>query len=126
MSTTALRPPIPLVMATALVVLEGLVMGALTVAELVSVDSSRLSVGLTTAAFFALVTAALLWCAWGLVRRETWARGPLVMAQLIQLGMAYSLFDAAAPWLSVALAVVALLVVVGILHPASVRAMEEG
>src|SRR5690554_29135 len=113
MPTTRTRAPLPLVLAAGLVLLEALVMGVLTVAELVATDSSRLSVGLTTAAFFALVAAGLLVCARGLLRRETWARGPVVMTQLIQLGMAYSLFDPQSPWLGVALVVVALVVVGG-------------
>jgi hypothetical protein len=47
-----------------------------------------------------------------------------VLAQLIQLGLAWNFRAAPTTWLAVVLAVVALVVLVGIFHPASIRALE--
>ena len=46
--------------------------------------------GVTTAVFFAVYGAALLLCAWSVHRGQSWARSPIVLAQLIQLGLAWS------------------------------------
>ena len=71
-----------------------LVLLLLAALETASVDSERLSLGVSTAIFFALTGAAVLGCAWGLLRLASWARGPLLLAQLIALGLAWNLKDA--------------------------------
>jgi hypothetical protein len=116
--------PPPLVVAASLAALEALVLAALGVLELASLSSIRLTMGLTASAFFLAAAAGLGWCAWSLWRVRRWARGPVVMAQLIQLGLAWNLWTGSARALSAGLAVVALLVVVGLVHPASTRVLE--
>jgi hypothetical protein len=81
--------------------------------------------GITTAAFFLVAGAALGWCAWALWNVRRWARGPVVMAQLIQLGLAWNLWAGTTKPLSIGLAVVALVVIAGLLHPASTRVLEH-
>ncbi len=81
--------------------------------------------GLTTAVFFAVYGAGLLLCAWQLTRRQSWARSPVVLAQLIQLGLAWNFRGGDTTWLAVGLAVVALVVVAGIFHPDSLGALED-
>lgn len=125
MEPVAERTPGPLVVASGLVALEAAVMAVLTVLELAAVTSGRVMLGLTTALFFALSTAALAWCAWGLWRLRSWARGPVMMVQLLLLGMAYSVYDRDVWWVSALLVVVALGAAVSILHPASLAAMSE-
>ncbi len=123
-SSAAPSLPVPLVMALVLTGLEGVVMLGLAAVELFSLDLGRLAMGLTTTAFFVGYGVGLLWCAYGVWQRETWGRSPVVLAQLIQLGVAWSWFGGT-PGLSVALAVVAVLVLVGIFVPSSLRALEE-
>jgi hypothetical protein len=48
-----------------------------------------------------------------------------VLAQLIQLGIAWSFRGGDTTLVAVALAVVALVVVVGLLHPASIDALDD-
>ncbi|MEO6510670.1 MAG: hypothetical protein ABIO16_06750 [Nocardioides sp.] len=115
--------PPPLVVAASLVAVEGLVIGVLGLVELVNLSSGRLTMGVTTAVFFAAYAAGLIFCAWQLSRCEPWARSPLVLAQLIQLGIAWNFRDV--PVVALALAVVAVVVLAGLFHPASMRALER-
>ena len=117
--------PPPLVVAASLAALEAFVLAALGVLELASLRSARLTMGVTTAAFFLAAAAGLAWCAWSLWRVRRWARGPVVMAQLIQLGLAWNLWAGSTKPVSAGLAVVALVVIVGLLHPASTEVLEE-
>jgi hypothetical protein len=109
--------------AASLVAVEGLVIGALGVVELVHLSSGRLTMGVTTAVFFAAYAAGMLFCAWQLNRCAPWARSPLVLAQLIQLGIAWNFKDT--PAVAVVLAAVALVVLVGLFHPASMKALDR-
>ena len=124
---TVRRPanPAPLVVATSLVAVEGLLLLGYAVLELASVSADRATVALTTAVFFAAYGALLLGCAWALTRGRSWARSPVVLAQLIQLGLAWSFRGDGTTWVAVALAVVALVVLVGLLNPVSVDALAE-
>ena len=113
-------------MAASLVAVEGLIMLGYAVLELASLDSDRVAMGLTTAAFFALYGAGLVLCAWTVTRGRSWARSPIVLAQLIQLGVAWSFRGGDTTLVAVAIAVVAVVVLVGILHPASIDALDNG
>ena len=117
--------PPPLVVAASLAALEAFVLASLGVLELASLRSTRLTMGVTTAAFFLAAAAGLAWCAWSLWKVRRWARGPVVMAQLIQLGLAWNLWAGSTKPLSVGLAAVALVVIVGLVHPASTQVLEE-
>ena len=117
--------PAPLTVAASLVAVEGGLVVLLAVAELASLSSARLTMGLTTAVFFVVYGAALLGCALLLVRRVSFGRSPALLAQLIQLGVAWSFRGGATTWLAVVLALVALVVIAGLLHPASMDALAE-
>jgi hypothetical protein len=117
--------PAPLVVAASLVAVEGLVLLLLAVLELASLSSQRLTMGVTTTGFFAVYGGALLLLAWSVHRGRSWARSPIVLAQLIQLGLAWSFRGGDTTLVAVALAVVALIVVVGLLHPASIDALAD-
>ncbi|WP_344156720.1 hypothetical protein [Nocardioides koreensis] len=125
MSPQSTATPAPLVVAASLVAIEGLLMIVLAVLELASLSSERVSLGLTTAGFFVVYGVGLALCAWALSRCRSWARSPVVLAQLIWLGMAWSLRGGDGPWASVALAVVAVVVLAGVLHPASIDALSD-
>jgi hypothetical protein len=117
--------PPPLVVAAALTAVEAFVLAGLGVLEVANLNSSRLTMGVTTAAFFLGAAAALAWCAWALRAVRRWARGPVVMSQLILLGLAWNLWAGATKPLSAGLAVVGLVVIAGLVHPASTRVLES-
>ncbi len=117
----AAERPAPVVVAASLAALEGAALLVLAVLEAASVDSARLSLGVSTAVFFALVGTAVLGCAWGLARLAGWARGPLLLTQLIALGLAWNVKDA--PLVALLLLVAALVALAGMLHPDTMRAL---
>ena len=115
----------PLTVAASLVAVEGAVVVLLAVAELASLSAVRLTMGLTTSVFFVVYGAGLLLCGLMLHRRVSWARSPAVLAQLIQLGLAWSFRGDPTTLVAVGLAVVAVVVLAGIFHPASLEALSE-
>ncbi|MEI5674771.1 MULTISPECIES: hypothetical protein [unclassified Nocardioides] len=117
--------PRPLLAAALLAALEALALLVSAVLELVNVSGVRVTMGLTTALFFLVYGAALGLCAWGLTRLALWSRAPVVLAQLIQLGVAWSFRGGETTAVSVVLAVVAVAVLVGIFHPASTAALVD-
>jgi hypothetical protein len=64
---------------------------------------------------FTLMGAGLLLVARGIVRRRRWARAPAVTWEVICLPVAYGLFQSGRWYVGLPLAVVALLVLVGVL-----------
>ncbi len=81
--------------------------------------------GLSTTVFFLGYAAALAWCAWSLIRLRSWARSPVVLAQLIQLGVAWSFRGGSTTWVAAALAVAGFVVLVGVFSPPSLAAVAE-
>jgi hypothetical protein len=55
----------------------------------------------------------------GVFLGRRWSRGPAVATQLILLPIAWSFRGGVTTWVSVALAVVAIVVLIGVLHPRS-------
>ncbi|MDN4174278.1 hypothetical protein QWY28_15040 [Nocardioides sp. SOB77] len=117
--------PVPLTVATALVAAEGAVLALLAVAELVHLTPGRVTMNVTTTGFFLLCGAALLLCAAGLRRHATWSRSPSVLAQLITLGVAWSFRGGDTTLLALGLALVAAVVLVGLLHPSSTAVLVD-
>ena len=117
--------PAPLVVAASLVAVEGALLVMYAVLELGSLSGQRLTMGLTTAVFFAAYGGGLLFCTWHLTRGQAWARGPVLMAQLIQLGVAWSFWGEGTTWVSICLGLVALLTLAGLLHPESMRTLNR-
>ena len=74
-------------MAAVVVGVEGATVFALGVAELLRIDTGRAVVGVTTGVFFLGYAAGLAAAAVGLSRLRSWSRAPIVLAQLIQLGV---------------------------------------
>jgi hypothetical protein len=118
---TPSRVPTPLLVAAAVVALQGIGLVVLAVVGLVDLVPSRIEVGVSVSVFFAVYGAALLACAWALVGRRGWARGPVMLTQLIQLGLAWNTRDD--PLLSVPLAVTALVALVAMVQPSSIQAL---
>lgn len=112
--------PVPLVAALVVAGLEALVLLVYAVLEAFSLSGGRLTMGITTAGFFAAAGVALAACVLAVLRRSSWGRSPLVLAQLITLGLAWSFRGGGTTWVSLALAVAAGVVLVGLLHPRSI------
>jgi peptidoglycan/LPS O-acetylase OafA/YrhL len=118
--------PRPLTVAALVVLLEAVCFFGLAVVQAVTFDSTRSALGWTTIAFFALWGLMLAVGGMALRRSRSWARSPIVMAQLVQLGLAYNFAtdahsdrtDHIVAWL---LAAVTLVVLVGIFHPRSIN-----
>ena len=117
--------PSPLVVAASLAGLEGVLLLGYGVAELVSLSGQRLTMGLTTGVFFIVYGAVLTWCAWSVTWGKSWARSPIVFAQLIQLGVAFSFWGGQTTVVAVVLVVAAAVTVVGLLHPRSVGYLAD-
>jgi hypothetical protein len=113
------------VVAASVVGLETLLLVLFGLAELRSLDSTRATMGITTTMFFVVYGLGLGYCAWRLWRRESWARAPIVLAQLIQLGVAWSFRGGGTTVAAIGLALLALLACAGIFHPASLRALAH-
>ena len=120
----ARRTPTPLALATGLVLVEAVVLAGFGIAEVFWLSSSRLTMGVTTALFFVAYGVGLGWCAWKLRQLESWARAPIVLAQLIQLPVAWGFRGGSTTAVAVVLIVAALAVLAGVFHPASLRAVE--
>jgi hypothetical protein len=118
--------PAPLVVAAGLTLVEGLLTAMYGVGEAVHITSERLVMGVTTAAFFLAYGVALGVCSWAVSRLRTWARGPVLLTQLIWLGLAWNFRDPDTLPVAVGLAVPAVVVLVGMLLPSSVDALENG
>ncbi len=117
--------PAPLVVAAALAGVEGLLLLVFGVTEMASLDSDRLTMGVTVSVFFVGFGALLLLSAWGLSRVQPWARGPVLIAQLIQLGLAWNFRSGSTLPIAIGLALVAVLTLAGLLHPRSIEALER-
>ena len=118
---TPSRAPTPLLVAAAFVAVQGVGLVALAVVGLLDLVSSRVEVGVSVSVFFAVYGAALVACAVALTRCRGWARGPVMLTQLIQLGIAWNVRDNAL--LAVPLALTALVALVAMVQPASIRAL---
>lgn len=115
--------PPPLTVAASLAAVQGLVLLVLAVLELASVSSDRLGFGLSTAVFFAAYGVVLMGAALALWRRHGWARGPVLITQLIVLGLAWNVREHVLA--AIGLAAVALVVVAGVVHPDTIAALED-
>jgi peptidoglycan/LPS O-acetylase OafA/YrhL len=117
--------PPPLHVAAALAGIEALLLLGYGLTLLPAMERERFAMGVTTVVFFFLYGAALGWSAWQLRRRASWARSFVVFAQLIQLGVAWSFRGGETTLVAVMMAVTALVVLAGVFHPQSLRALEE-
>jgi len=120
----AVAAPTPLKVAGVLVLLESLALIVLSVAELFNLTSERATMGVSTSLFFVVYAVAIALCAWRLMLLDSWARSPVVLAQLIQLGVAWSFRGGETTWVALLLAIVAVATIGGIFHPESMQALS--
>jgi hypothetical protein len=117
--------PPPLVVAASLVAVEGVLLLGYGVLEAAHVQSDRAAMGLTTAAFFVILAVVLLRCAWLVTHGRAGARSPIIVAQVMFLGLAWSFRGGGTTWVSIVLGLVSVVVLGGLLHPASVDALAD-
>jgi hypothetical protein len=113
------RRPFTIVMAAALLALEALIGLGYAAIEVGQVRMSRAAVGVGVAILMAGFGLLLLVVARGVFRGRRWSRGPAVATQLILLPIAWSFRGGVTTWVSVALAVLAIAVLISVLHPRS-------
>jgi len=114
--------PRPLKVAIAVVAAQAVTLVVLAILQLINLHDNRLAMGFTTAGFFVLTALALAACAKGLLALSSWARSPIVLAELINLGLAWSFRDMVGVALVLFLASV--IALVGIFAPASLHALD--
>lgn len=113
------RPPL----LTAIAVLVGvevlfLLAGGVYLVHGLVADGSRAPVAVVSLVLLALLLAAgLAFCGWGLLRRSTWARSPLLVWQLLQVAAGVPAFTGGAPWTGLVLVLPAVVVGVGLFTP---------
>jgi hypothetical protein len=118
---------VPWLRAAAVVcLLEAAAVTVMGVVELASFNSAHAVVSVTTAIFFLLYAVALGLAGRGLANARSWTRAPLVLAQLIQLGLAWSFVGGGTAWIAVLLAVPAVFVTVVLFTPATTEALYGG
>jgi hypothetical protein len=122
---SATHRPLMLTLAAVLVGVEGLVLVVLALLEVLHIGQDRATMGVSTSVFFALLGAGLLVGATGLVRLVSWARSPVVLAQLMMLGLAWNFREGGTAPVSVTLTLAAVVVLVGVLSPSSTAALRE-
>ena len=96
--------------------LAALVFGAI---ALTQIRISRAEVGAGVAIWMLGYGALLLAIARGVFLGRRWSRAPAIATQLILLPIAFSFRAAPTTWLAGAIAVVAVTILVGVLHPRS-------
>lgn len=114
-----------LALAAALVAVEVLALFGVGVSVVLGSDRRRLLLDVTTTVFFVLYGSGLLACAWGLLRVRRWARAPVVLAQLIQILVAWSFYPGETRLVALALAATAVVVLVAVLSPPATRALVD-
>ena len=105
--------PASLLVAASLAGLEGLLVLTYAIVLAADIHADRAAMGVTTSLFFALLAGMLIACAWYVAQARTWARSPIVVVQVMALGLAWNFLGGDTTWLSVLLAVAAVVVLVG-------------
>lgn len=113
------RRPITIIVAAMLLVVEALMAVAYAALEVGQIRMSRVVVGLGVTILMASFGLLLLLVARGVFLGRRWSRGPAVATQLILLPLAWSFVGGRTTSVAVVLAVLAIAVLVGVLHPRS-------
>lgn len=114
-----------LLTATSIVAIEALVYAVFGVIAIASVSAGEAGDSIGIGLFLLAYGLAQLFAASKLLKWHSWARGPLVFTQLIQVGLAWGLRDSDRPWLAVLMAVPAVVALGCLLAPAVTRALLD-
>ncbi|MET7336219.1 hypothetical protein [Nonomuraea sp. NPDC005650] len=121
------RRPVTLVIAAAIVALEGLValgLGIYVGVETLVSTPDNLTTAIAESAFGVLIGAGLLWVAWGgLFKMERWGRSPGVLTQIFIVPISVTLIQSGQPQLGIPLIVIALAGLATLLAPPTTHAL---
>jgi hypothetical protein len=120
----AAGPPPPLTVAASLTGLEGALLVLQGLTQVPGMHGEKLAMNVTTFLFFVVYGLFLLFAAWQLYRLHSWARAPVVLAQLIQILVGASFWGGGTTIVAVLSILLALIVLAGVFHPASLAALE--
>ncbi|CAA9324830.1 MAG: hypothetical protein AVDCRST_MAG24-515 [uncultured Nocardioidaceae bacterium] len=109
--------------AAVLTALEGLAFAAYGLALVPALFGERPAAGSTALVFFLTYAVFLGLCAWQLWRLRSWARAPVVLAQLIQLLVGSGFWGGRTTAVAVVLIGVAVAVLAALLNPRSLAAL---
>lgn len=119
--------PLTLLIAAAVVALEGLIalgLGVFVGVESLTGQPDDLTSAMAEAVFGLLIGAGLLWVAWGgLFRMERWGRAPAVLTQIFMLPVGGTLITSGQPLLGIPLVVAALAGLATLLAPPTTHAL---
>jgi hypothetical protein len=121
---TTPAPTLRITVAAVLVAVEGLALAIFGVLDLLDLHRDRAVLAIGTSLFFFALAGLLLVSARGLWRLQSWVRGPIAFTQLIQLGLVWNLREAQPP-LSGVMAVVAVVVLWGLLSPRTSHILRD-
>lgn len=122
--TPVRTPRVPvLVFAAGVVVLEAFTLLAVGASVVLGSERGRLVMDVTTTVFFLLYGCGLLFSARGLALTRRWARAPAVLAQLIQVLVAWSFLSGGTRWVGILLIATAFAVLGSVLSPSATRAL---
>ncbi|WP_188197457.1 hypothetical protein [Nonomuraea sp. SYSU D8015] len=121
------RRPLTLLIAAAIVALEGLValgLGVYVAVETLIGKPDDMTTAAAEAGFGVLVGAGLLWVAWGgLFKMERWGRAPGVLTQIFMVPVAVTLIQSGQPQLGIPLLVIAVAGLATLLAPPTTHAL---
>jgi hypothetical protein len=112
-------------LAAALAAVEALGVLGYTVVQLSRSGDGRVALAASTGLFFGIYGGALLVAARALWRLEGWARGWVLVTQLVQLGIAWSLRGDPTTVVALVLAALAVVVLAAMLSPPATAAFDD-
>ncbi|MFD1936199.1 MULTISPECIES: hypothetical protein [Nonomuraea] len=122
--------PWSLVVAAAIVALEGLValgLGIYAAVGTLAGQAGDTTAAVAEAAFGILIGAGLIWVAWGgLLRAERWGRAPGVLTQIFMIPVSVTVIQSGQPAIGIPLLVVAIAGLGTLLAPPTTRALYGG
>ena len=111
--------PAPLVVAGVLIGVEALAAIAFGAVALTQITVTRAGLGGGVAILMLTYGLLLVFVARGVLRGRRWSRGPAAATQLILLPIAWSFRGSPTTWVAVLIAVTAVAIIIGLLHPRS-------
>lgn len=114
----------PLRAAAGLVLVEGILCALFGIVEMVSHHPGGVLVGIAGGFFFLAYGVGLGACAWGMHTLRPWSRSPVLLSQLLLIGLAWNV-RTASPGVAAAALVLAVVVLAGVLHPRSIDALNR-
>ncbi|MGV9825409.1 MULTISPECIES: hypothetical protein [unclassified Gordonia (in: high G+C Gram-positive bacteria)] len=120
---TRVRPPRQIQIAGAVTTAEGVVAVAIAVILVIRAATGHTAAynGYGTAAWLAIIFGAVIAGGVALMSGRRWGRAISLVAQILLLGVSYYFFTSGVPYIGAPLALITIVVLVLLFHPASLR-----